>query len=475
MKKTIYIAALMFILMSCKKEFIELVPYSTATTAVLYKTDKDFKDAVIGIYTPLRSVYSNFWQFGDLPADDLSCRISEGSSLAIERFYVTSDIGLLNSTWRDYYKLIFAANTILSQIETADKTLVLNANQYIGETKFLRALAYFNLVRIFGDVPMITKVLTTEEALKTAREPVANIYNTVIIPDLLDAESKLPAKYSATDVGRPTNGAVKSLLGMVYLTLKDFVNAESKLQEVTTMGYQLLPKYTDLFDFTKDEHHAEYIFDVEYISGGLGLGSNFTNQFMDNRGDLLNYYGIKGQGGQSGSPSEGYFTLFEGSDIRKGYIHHIIDGLPNGTPMIPIDLMTYTTKYVVAISISGDSPANWKVIRYANVLLMYAEALNENGKTDQALTYLNQIRSRAGATSYSGLTQSDLRENIYLERRLEFYLEGQRWFDLVRTGRALTVMESQGMKPYMTVFPIPRGQIQIVNDPTILPQNPGYD
>lgn len=465
----------MLIIMSCKKEFIELVPYSTATTTVLYKTDKDFKDAVVGLYTPLRSVYSNFWQFGDLPGDDLSCRISEGSSLAIERFYVTSDIGLLSSTWRDYYKLIFAANTILSQIETADMTQVQNQNQYIGETKFLRALAYFNLVRIFGDVPMVTKVLSTEEALKTAREPVANIYNTLIIPDLIDADSKLPAKYSAADVGRPTSGAAKSLLGMVYLTLKDFAKAESKLQEVTTMGYKLLPKYTDLFDFTKDEHHTEYIFDIEYISGGLGLGSNFTNQFMDNRGDLLNYYGIKGQGGQSGSPTEEYFTLFEANDIRKGYIHHIVDGLPNGKPMIPIDLTTYTTKYVVPISIAGDSPANWKVIRYANILLMYAESLNENGKTDQAITYLNQIRTRAGVTTYSGLTQSDLREKIYLERRLEFYLEGQRWFDLVRTGRALTVMESQGMKPYMTVFPIPRGQIQIVNDPSILPQNQGYD
>jgi starch-binding outer membrane protein, SusD/RagB family len=475
MKKIICIAALTLIIISCKKEFIDIIPYSTATTSLLYKTDKDYQDAIIGIYGSLRSAYNDFWQFSDLRADDVSCRPAEGSSLAIDRFYINSDLGVLNSSWRSYYQMIFLSNTILTAIEKADVSIVKNKDQYIGETKFLRALAYFDLVRIFGDVPMVTSVLTTEQAMKTPREKVDKIYDEIIIKDLQDAESLLPATYTATNVGRPTSGAVKSLLGMVYLTRKDFVKAEAKLQEVTTMGYALLPKYTDLFDFTKDEHHKEYIFDVEYISGGLGVGSNFTNQFMDNRGDLLKYYKIAGIGGQSGSPSEEYFTLFDPADTRKVYYRYIIQGLPDGTPMVPIDLTTYTTKYVVPITIAGDSPANWKVIRYANVLLMYAEALNENGKTTQALTYLNQVRTRAGVANFSALTQSDTREKIYLERRLEFYLEGQRWFDLVRTGRALSVMGKLGMKDYMTVFPIPQRQMQVVNDPAILFQNPGYD
>src|SRR4030095_5218535 len=116
---------------------------------------------------------------------------------------------------------------------------------------------------------------------------------------------------------------------------------------------------------------------------------------------------------------------------------------------------SFTQKYMTSVPSGGDSKANWKVIRYADVLLMYAEVLNENGKSTEALGYLNQVRTRATVPEYANLSQSDLREKIYLERRLELSSEGQRWFDLVRTGRALTVMQPYGMKPYMTVFPIP--------------------
>ena len=124
---------------------------------------------------------------------------------------------------------------------------------------------------------------------------------------------------------------------------------------------------------------------------------------------------------------------------------------------------------------ANDSRANWKVIRYADVLLMLAEAMNENGKTDEAIGYLNMIRRRAGVPEYSGLSQDEARQKIWLERRFEFYLEGQRWFDLVRTGQALTLMAQYGMKPYMTIFPIPQAQIEIINNKTVFPQNPGYE
>jgi hypothetical protein len=127
------------------------------------------------------------------------------------------------------------------------------------------------------------------------------------------------------------------------------------------------------------------------------------------------------------------------------------------------------------ITINNDSPANWKVIRYADVLLMYAEVLNENGKSNEALIHLNQVRVRAGLEGYTELPQDELREKIYSERRFELYLEGHRWFDLVRTDRALSVMEPKGMRPYMTIFPIPLNQMELINDPVLFPQNPGYD
>lgn len=132
-------------------------------------------------------------------------------------------------------------------------------------------------------------------------------------------------------------------------------------------------------------------------------------------------------------------------------------------------------KYVTAVANANDSRANWKVIRYADVLLMYAEALNENGKTTEALLPLNKIRFRAGLTDYAGLTQAECRDNIALERRFELSFEGHRWFDLVRTGKALTACTPYGMKDYMTVFPVPLSQVKVMNNPAIFPQNNGYN
>lgn len=480
MKKIMWILALAFLL-SCKKTFIELNPESTASTNAVYKTNKDFQDAVIGIYSTTQSIYQSFWQFGDLAGDDTEQQHSAQLEFVnVNNFLATSATPLLHTTWLDHYRAIFRANTVLFQIAEADPAVVTDKDRHIGEAKFLRALAYFNLVRIFGDVPLVTAPITIQEASKTGREKVDKIYDEIIIKDLQDAENKLPVKYSGTLVGNATKGAAKSLLGKVYLTRKDFANTATKLQEVTTLGYSLLPNYNDLFDYTKDEHHAEYIFDIEYTDGGLALGSTFSNTFAPNLSGVINFFGLKGSGGQQGAPTLPIFTLFEANDKRKDIsVAKVADGLidKNGQkiPLIPIDVTTYSKKYMTPLQTANDSKANWKVIRYADVLLMYAEALNETGKTDLALTYLNQVRARAGVQPYSALTQADTRDKIYLERRLELHLEGHRWFDLVRTGRAFSVLQSQGMKAYMTVFPIPLSQIQVINNPAIFPQNPGYN
>ena len=245
------------------------------------------------------------------------------------------------------------------------------------------------------------------------------------------------------------------------------------------MGYALLPKFSDLFDYTKDEHHSEYIFDIEYEQGLSGEGSTFTTNFCPKNPDLAAFYGVTGgQNGANNAPRS-LFALFPAGDLRKDIT--AADGFTdnNGVyhQLVPTsnDVSTFTKKYMCRLLATNDSRANWKVIRYADVLLMLAEALNENGKTDEALGYLNQVHKRAGLTEYSGLSQSDAREKIYLERRLELAFEGHRWFDLVRTGRALQTMASKGMKDYMTVFPIPITQIQLINNPSIFPQNHGYD
>ncbi|MEJ7739297.1 MAG: RagB/SusD family nutrient uptake outer membrane protein [Chitinophagaceae bacterium] len=485
MKNIINLVALSSLLMmSCSKDFIRINPVSTVSIDILYATDKDYQDAVVGCYAVFQTEYNNFWLYGDLRGDDTkSGLVSNLTASDVDKFILNNDAGILTSSWRNYYNMINRANNILAKIEKADVSIIKNKDQYTAEAKFLRALAYFNLVRIFGDVPLVTAPVTIEEAYKKGREKTDKIYDEIIIRDLLDAEIRLPVKYSGTDLGKATKGAARSLLGKVYLTRKDFPKAEAKLKEVTTMGYALLKNFNDLFDYTKDEHHSEYIFDIEYEQG-IGEGSNFTSQFslsFQGAGVLATVmaqmYGLPpAGGGDQGVPAEGLFAAFVTQDLRKDIT--VATGLTRDgvyTPISTTGIGAFTKKYLTPIPKANDSRANWKVIRYADVLLMLAEALNENGKTSEALGYVNQVRTRASLPEYAGLTADDTREKIYLERRLELHMEGHRWFDLVRTGRALSVMQPFGMKPHMTVFPIPQSEIEVINNRAVFPQNPGYE
>lgn len=468
---------------SCGKSFIERPPVSSVTIDVLYKTDKDFQDAVIGTYQALRNQYANMWQFGDLRGDDAWIQVSnQPSSTAVDVFSINSSDALLSNTWANYYIVINRANNIITKIQNADVAVVKNKDRYIGEAKFLRAIAYFDLVRIFGDVQLITNVPSAEEVLATPRTAVATVYSDLIIPDLLDAGAKLPMVYTGTEVGRATKGATKAMLGKVYMTIKDFVKAEAVLQELTVAPYTyaLLANYNDLFDYSKNEHHSEYIFDIEYEEGLGGLGSIFTNNFMPNVTALLNYYNIKGGFNESISPTMQLVSLWQSGDKRKDITVQCCGSWKNpSTGAVTIfnstTAQSYTMKYITSVGINGDSKANWKVVRYADVLLMYAEALNENGKIAAALVPLNQVRARAGLAAYSGLTQGQLRDNVALERRFELSFEGHRWFDLVRTGKALVACAPVGMRDYMTVFPVPLNQVKVMNNPALFPQNPGYN
>jgi tetratricopeptide (TPR) repeat protein len=467
------------LMMSCSKKFIDLLPISSVSVDVVYKTDKDYLDALTATYNTLQQQYQNFYIFGDVRGDDSWQSIYKNNSWSFsDAFVISSSDPLMHSTWQNYYQAIFRINTILEKIKDVDVSVVKNKERYIAEAKFLRALSYFDLVRIFGDVPMIITSLSIEEGYQKGRENLDNIYAKVIIPDLLAAENGLPLKYSGNDAGRPTKGAAKAILGRVYLTLKDFQKTEAKLQEVTTIGYSLLPNYNDLFDYTKNEHHSEYIFDIEYEQG-IGEGSRLTNAFAPNSQPFTSFFGIGGNGDEQNSPTQVLINLFDPKDRRKDVTVGVTGGFFNRDSVfikLPSNTnQTYTKKYITPVVAANDSRANWKVIRYADVLLMYAEALNENGKTNDALGYLNMVRTRAGLAGYSNTTKEDTRDKIYLERRLELSFEGVRWFDLLRTGQAYAVMQKYGMLPYMTVFPVPLSQIQLINNPSIYPQNKGYN
>lgn len=466
------------VLPACKKSFIEAQPISTASVDAVYKTDKDFQDAVVGIYTMMRTQYQDFWIFGDLRSDNSWHALGNDAFLvSVNTFSMNSSANLMINSWRNYFSMINRANLVIKNIADADPALVTNKDRHLAEAKFLRAFAYFDVVRIWGDVPLLTEPISIQQGYEMTRVPVERIYNELIIPDLIEAESKLDPKYSGVNLGRATKGAASAILGRVYMNLRDFANAETKLKEVTTMGYALLPNYNDLFDYSKEEHHSEYIFDVEYQEGGLGLGASFSNKFLPksagSAADL--FYGIKGGAQEMNSPTVEFFNAFDPADLRrdvtvsKGYYD------ANGVWQGFLQIETFTKKYLTPTPAIGDSKVNWKVIRYADVLLMLAEALNENGKTEEALPFINQIRERAGLPDYGLMSQDEFRDRVANERRFELGMEGVRWFDLVRTGKALSILEATGMKPFMNVFPLPLIEVQIINDPAVLPQNPGYD
>ena len=478
MKKNFIFVCMFAVLSSCSQSFIDLIPTSTVTIDVIYKNDKDFSDALIGVYNPIRSAYNDFWIFSDLRADDSWIEYPKADSWSYsDLFTLNSGHGLVNDAWTRYYQAIFRANVILAKLEGFDESTIPNKRRYIAEASFLRALCYFDLVRIFGDVPAVTADISIQEAYQTSRTPVATIYNNIIIPDLLTAEAGLLARYTGNEIGKPTTGAAKAILGRVYLTIKDFQKAENKLLEVTTMGYELEKEYSTLWDYS-NKRNSEYIFNIEYESGVNG-GSSFNNSFMPNFPEMMAFFGIAGTGGERYNPSRKFMPLWEEHDKRK----EISIGIPGGyynaveefRPLPVFTCQSYTQKYIAPSTSAGDSPADWKVIRYADVILMIAEAMNENGKTTQAIPYLNMIRTRAGVNEYpTTMSKEETFNAIELERRFELCFEGHRWFDLVRWGKSYEVMQSEGMMPHMVLYPIPLSQIQLIDDPAILPQNPGY-
>jgi len=471
---------------SCNKDFINIPPVSSVSTDALYKTNTDFLGAMVAIYNTYQSQETSSWRFGELVADDCWDELRKGN-LLYDSFTYQSNDGSTASAWNNYYAIITRCNLILDKIAPLSIT---QKDQFIGEAKFLRALAYFSLVRIFGDVPMITKPITLEEGYKAGRTAKASVYSTVIIPDLIDAAAKLPVTWTGANVGRPTQGAAKSILGRVYMFQSDFVKAEAILKEVVDAGtYKLVANYMDLWwDPVKgllNEHHTEYIFDIEYEKG-ISEGNGLANSQIPKDTKLATFYGVTGGGTDDYNIPPGTFAIFPAGDLRKDI--EACDSYVNNGVVIKIiptanNASTFQRKYLFNVVLSGDSPVNIKVIRYADVLLMYAEALNENGKTSTALTYLNMIRARAraipGATAsatpdITSTVQATVRDAIAMERRLELGAENVRFWDLVRTGKALTTLASLGMKANNTIWPVPLAQVQIMNDAAIFPQNPGY-
>jgi tetratricopeptide (TPR) repeat protein len=466
---------------SCSQQFLDLKPISNATTDNFYKTGDDIRNAVSGSYAALQAdgAAGNSYVFAEIASDN-TLPVASGSITdqdEFDRFYIKTTNPYINGRWNDSYTAIARYNTILDKIGgiTMDESL---KSRNIGEIKFLRALIYFNLVQTFGDVPLVTKAINDpDEGYAYSRNPKTEVY-AQIEKDLADAEGALPVSYTGVDIGRATKGAARALLGKVYLTEKKYAQAVAKLKEVIDLNvYTILPSYADVFKVS-NKNHKESVFDVQYKSGGSGEGNPWPNLFApQNSGNSV----IAFSGNGNNQPTDDLIKAFETGDVRKDV--SLATSYVNASGQTV--QANYVKKYFDTPVVNNDNGNNIPIIRYADVLLMYAESLNEVGyqATGEALTYLNQIRNRAGLkpkTATDIPDQLSFRLAMEQERRVEFAFEGQRWYDLVRTGRAVTVMNSKKDQIRLVnvltdnnlVFPIPQSQIDINKDK--IKQNPGY-
>ncbi len=478
---------------ACKKDFIDLNDPTRLVTTNGYTDSLSIVNGVTAAYSSLQDTYGKsganrgIFLFGEVPSDNSYTVVSGERLNEFDTFTLVSDNPRLQNMWQYSYQTIARCNIILGRGDGVRLTTA-TRNRLYGEVRFIRALTYFNLVRLWGDVPLVTTEITNiADAYAFGRRPVAEVYKQ-IEDDLAFAEANLPLTQTGTSLGRTTKGAAQGLLGKVLLTEKKYKEAGDKLKQVIDAGtYALQASYANIF-LTSNEMNSEILFAVRYTKGGFGVGSPFTNYFLPvvTAAAATSINGNVGTGQQFNSMDADLVAAFTASGATDGRA-----AASYGTSTNTSGPVYYTKKYIDTPTTAYDAENDWIVLRYADVLLLYAEALNEQGGGNAlALDAANRVirRSRGLPVATASATvdlpattdQATLRTRLELERRLELNFEGHRWFDLLRTERAIPVMNAYFTKAgtatridaHNLVMPLPLQEIQ--TNP-ILTQNPGYN
>lgn len=447
---------------SCGDSFFDLEPASSVTIDKVYKTASDYNVAVIGCYAKLQSQVNFYTECCEFRSDNLSLGAPTAGTqdrYDIDHFTEKPSNGILSSYWANFNNNVYRCNLLLDQIDGANFAENLK-KQYKGEAMFIRALNYFNMYRIWGGVPATKHVVSAAEALKVARYSDEQMFDLIAgdLKEIVD-NNYLPETYSSADMGRATSGAAKALLGKVYLTFHKWTEAKDILSQLIGK-YQLVSPIAQVFD-VDNKNNNEIIFAVHFNKEIEGEGHSYWYN-LTNASDDTNQ-------------TSSLLNTFPTGDDRKDLITYV-----QVEKNVRLMNKFYDTKSPTFKTVGNDQI----LLRYADVLLMYAEALNEiqydASEGSLALKYLNAVRQRAGISNLTVKqlpTQEKFRKGILVERQREFPYEGQRWFDLVRMGFAKSVMAENGVeiKDYQLLFPIPQQEIEKVGDKSILWQNPGYD
>jgi len=459
-------ALCMLIPMSCGDDLLDQVNSNTVSTGTFWQNADDARLAVNGMYHPITNTF--FWgrivHTGAILRSDVFNIRPFGPNTAMSHFTEIPGVSRWSTEiWSEPFKTVFRANSVLENVNDSNITDATERNGILGQAYFMRAFSYWYLVNLYGNVPVVTRTPSTDEEFFPAQSTPDQVWDQ-IIEDLTAAAAALPAQWEGNDIGRPTSGSAIGLRGKSHLYRGNWAAAQADFEQLVGSGlYSLLPADRYMENFTEtNENNEESVFELQYLGvdafawgvdiPGVGTMGNFhidyappmkspdqshyvnswVRELFEANGETIRRdatiaYDYPGSTGYGGVP----FTDDFAAEIT----------LANDEGMEPI----YTRKYAgMDIGVRDDVDFlgtnvgnNWRIIRYADILLMHAEALNNQGMTSQAATFVNMVRERAGvSTISSSMSQDDMTQAIIDERVLELTGESHRFFDLVRWGLA---------------------------------------
>ncbi len=466
MKTNFSLIILVLFLSSCSDN-LNIVPITQKSADNFYSSETEIESAITGLYASLQNdgLYGlDMIGVGEVPGEDSFEEIAAndgGRFGQLDDFSTNAANDLVSDIWRQSYRGIQRANVILNRIDPIDYSKSETKTKRIGEVKFIRALLYFNLVRLYGDVPLVLEETTNPSVFfGQGRASYIDVY-AQIEKDLNEAVQNLD---NVKVYGRPAKGAALALLADVQMNQGNYQSAVANLATVVNSNIYKLAPSTDKIFGVANEKNSEVLFEVVFQSGldGNREGSQAATQFRPS--------GVTGNAKGHNLPFTGFVNMYDTIDTRK---RDYVGVNPAKNPFY------YSTKYEVSSTGVTDGGTDYYVIRYTDVLLKYAEALNETGNTADAALQLNSVRKRAGLGDTNAASKAEMRAAIEMERRFEFIGEGHRWFDLKRTGKAVATMNKwfadSGKNVVINnnnlLLPIPQSQID--TDPAIT-QNEGY-
>ncbi|VXB63585.1 Starch-binding associating with outer membrane [Flavobacterium sp. 9AF] len=485
--KLLSIASLLFLgIISCDDDFLDKKPLGVAAEGDLGAGG--FEESAFGLYGKLRTEggitdFSKVW-FQSIRSDDAAkgSTVTDAASLGniFDSFnYDAAEGWITKGNWQGHYRLIYACNDLVDAIENSgltDEGTMINK----AEALAIRAFAYFDLRRDFGEVPIILNKVQTPADEIAPKSTVAQV-DAQIVADLTFAKQYLPTTWPSYP-GRATKGFAQTLLGKLYLYQENWSAAANEFSEVMSYGYNLHNDFSTLF-LQEGDNSIESIFEVQFLRLA---GVNYSNNYWETQG--VRGSGTWDLGWGFNVPTQSLVDAFESGDPRKEatiLYSGQNDGYGLTVPSSPPLAQPYWNKKAYTLpaerteySENKNHWANIKVLRYADVVLMYAEALNEQGQSSTAVDYINLVRARARNGNNSVLPdvvatdQIAVRNAIKQERRVEFAMEGERFYDLVRWGDAITVLGPLGYQSRNAWYPIP--QFAIDQSGGVLVQNPNY-